>query len=61
MQNAQAAYGVDTFNSTKIPPSAYEAEFQLVQYPTPFQPEPNSDPHFCDNNGFCAGAQGPHP
>jgi len=61
MKNAQEAYGVDTFNSTKIAPEAYDSEFELVQYPTPFQPEPNSDPHFCDNNGFCAGAQGPHP
>lgn len=63
MKAAQEAYGVDTFNSTKIPPEAYDMEFKLVQldFPTPFQPIPNTDPHFCDDNGFCAGALGAHP
>jgi hypothetical protein len=36
MKAAQEAYGMPTFNSTEIAPEAYDSEFELVQYPTPF-------------------------
>lgn len=42
-----------TFNSTKIPPSAYDTEFELPQL---FEAAP---PH-CQSTGFCGEGVGPH-